>query len=76
MEILVTGGTGFLGQHLAPRLLAAGHGVRILGRDFRQVDGLLAAGATRVVADPRDRTAIIEACAGVDAGCRVSWRVL
>ncbi len=32
MKILVTGGTGFLGHHLIPRLLAAGHQVRILGR--------------------------------------------
>lgn len=67
VDILVTGGTGFLGQHLTSRLLAADHRVRIQGRDFRQVGGLVAAGATRVVADLRDRPAIIDACAGVDA---------
>ncbi len=32
MKISVTGGTGFLGSHLAGRLLADGHSVRILGR--------------------------------------------
>ncbi len=32
MKILVTGGTGFLGTHLVPKLVAAGHQVRLLGR--------------------------------------------
>jgi len=32
MRILITGGTGFIGQALCPRLLAAGHEVVILTR--------------------------------------------
>ena len=32
MKLLVTGGTGFLGAHLVPRLLVAGHQVRLLSR--------------------------------------------
>lgn len=32
MKILVTGGTGFLGTHLVPKLVSAGHTVRLIGR--------------------------------------------
>jgi len=32
MKVLVTGGTGFLGTHLIPRLMAQGHQVRMIGR--------------------------------------------
>lgn len=66
MNILVTGGTGFLGQHLAKTLLANGHQVRLLGRNFAQSQSLIAAGAEAVVADLRDRTRVSAACAGVD----------
>ena len=62
MRILVTGGTGFLGSHLARALLQAGHEVSILGRDFGPVGALLAAGALPVAADLRDRRAVIAAC--------------
>ncbi|MFZ1710681.1 MAG: NAD-dependent epimerase/dehydratase family protein, partial [Anaerolineae bacterium] len=53
MIVLVTGGTGFLGQHTARRLLAQGHQVYLLGRDFATATDLLAQGAVPVVADLR-----------------------
>ena len=43
MEIAVTGGTGFVGRHLVDRLAREGHGVRVLARDPRRVEGMWAA---------------------------------
>lgn len=43
MLALVTGGQGFIGSHLCERLIAAGHGVRVLARptsDLTHLDGL------------------------------------
>lgn len=67
MRILVTGSTGFLGQHLVRALLARRHHVYMLGRQFEGAGSLLAAGATRVQADLRDRASIASACARMDA---------
>lgn len=39
MQVLVTGATGFIGSHLVPYLLAAGHDVRALTRDRSGYDG-------------------------------------
>lgn len=39
MEILVTGGTGYVGGRLIPRLLDLGHRVRVLVRDPERVSG-------------------------------------
>ena len=71
MDILVTGGTGFLGQHLAKALLAKGHKVHILGRNFEQtkVQELINRGAISICADLRDRSAVESACKGINVIC-------
>jgi len=66
MRILITGGTGFLGQYLARALLTKGHQVALMGRNFSTVQDLLAAGATPVGADLRDADTVRQACKSRD----------
>jgi dTDP-L-rhamnose 4-epimerase len=73
-RILITGGAGFIGSHLADHLLALGHEIRALDVLSPQVHG---DGARRpayldpevelVVGDVRDRDAVRRCLRGVDA---------
>ncbi|MGH3049921.1 MAG: NAD-dependent epimerase/dehydratase family protein, partial [Gaiellaceae bacterium] len=73
MRVLVTGGAGFIGSHLADRLLAEGHEVRALDSLDPQVhpDGerpdYLASDVELQVGDVRDHDAVGRALDGVDA---------
>lgn len=71
MNILLTGGTGFLGRHTAAKLLDHRHRVYLLGRTFDRdhaaMQVLLKRGAVAVTADLRDRAAVVAACRGMDA---------
>ena len=66
MNILVTGATGFLGSHLTTALLTQGHQLTLLGRDFTMMQPQLAAGATALRADLRNRSTVMAACAHQD----------
>jgi nucleoside-diphosphate-sugar epimerase len=67
MKILVTGGTGFLGQHLVKALLADGHHVTLMGRSMAAAQALIMAGAVPMVADLRDAEQVQAACRGMEA---------
>jgi len=74
MQILITGGAGFIGSHVADELLRCGHRVRALDNLSPQVHG---PGAARprylnedvelMEGDVRDRLAVRRALGGVDA---------
>lgn len=73
-RVLITGGAGFIGSHLADLVLQQGHSVRILDSLSPQVHGdvdgrppYLTGEAELVAADIRDPLAVRRALEGVDA---------
>jgi len=81
MRVLITGGAGFLGSHLADELLAAGHDVRALDSLVEQVHGgggapdYLDPQAELQVGDVRDQEAVARALEGRDAVVHFAARV-
>jgi dTDP-L-rhamnose 4-epimerase len=74
MHILITGGAGFIGSHLADELLRHGHRVRALDLLTEQVHGrgatrpaYLAAEVELLRGDVRDADAVHRALQGIDA---------
>lgn len=61
MRIFLAGASGVLGQHLVPRLVAAGHVVGGLTRSPGKAEGLARLGAEPIVCDVFDREALIAA---------------
>ena len=73
-RVLITGGAGFVGSHLADELLAHGYQVRVLDVLAEQVHGeqrawpaYLSGEVERIRGDVRDRDAVRDALDGVDA---------
>ena len=72
MRVLVTGGAGFIGSHLADRLVADGHSVRALDSLDPQVHpdaerpAYLSADVDLIVGDVRDRDDVRRALDGID----------
>lgn len=68
MQCLVIGATGYVGARLVPRLLDAGHEVRVLARDARKVAARpWGADVETQVGDVADPVATATACQGMDA---------
>lgn len=81
MRVLITGGAGFIGSHLADRLIALGARVRVLDSLEAQVHpgrerpGYLHPEAELVVGDVRHRETVISALEGLDAVYHLAARV-
>lgn len=80
MRILLTGGAGFIGQHVLAALLQRGHAVRVLdslrpdvhrdGAGWTPPDGV-----QLIVADVRDRSQVDAALTGIDAVIHLAAKV-
>ena len=66
MQLLVAGATGYIGRHLIPRLLAAGHDVRALVRDPAHARARLPAGVEIVAGDVLAPETLAPPLAGVE----------
>ena len=67
MKVFLTGGTGFIGGHVARRLRERGDDVRALARNPDKGAALTALGCEVVTGDLSDRTAIASGLDGADA---------
>ena len=73
-QVLITGGAGFIGSHLADELLAAGYRVRVLDTLAAQVHGdgarppdYLDPAVEVIIGDVCDKESVLKALHGVDA---------
>src|SRR5688572_4101979 len=62
--VFVTGATGFVGYHVAKRLLEHGHAVRALARPTSRTENLAALKIQPVVGDLQDRASLRDAVRG------------
>jgi uncharacterized protein YbjT (DUF2867 family) len=69
MQIAITGGTGFVGRHLAPALLSAGHSVVLIARELVREQGPMGdpARVHHCALDISDVERLAQAIAGCDA---------
>jgi nucleoside-diphosphate-sugar epimerase len=67
MNVVLTGATGFIGSHVLADLDRHGHEVTALVRDDIQAEAVAARGATPVVVDLYDQTAVAKLLGDADA---------
>src|ERR1700736_3019933 len=75
MKILITGGTGFLGSHLARRLTADGHAVTVLRRASSNTSALEDVNVGYEIGDVGDGPSVRQAADGQDVVIHVATSV-
>jgi nucleoside-diphosphate-sugar epimerase len=66
MQVLVTGGTGFIGSHLIDDLLTQGHTIRVLRRSTSMPYHKEGKNIQFVIGDLRDKESLAHACHHID----------
>jgi nucleoside-diphosphate-sugar epimerase len=66
VDVVLTGATGFIGSHVLTELHKHGHEVTALVRDDSQAEVVATRGATPVVVDLYDRSAVVKLIGGAD----------
>lgn len=67
MKILVTGGTGFIGQHLVKALVKKGHQVKIISRNCQKAKTMVKMGVVLVKGDLADKKFLADQLTGMEA---------
>ena len=67
MNYVITGGAGHISRPLAEQLLAAGHQVKVIGRNAAHLTPLTEKGATAAIGSVEDVSFLKQAFAGADA---------
>jgi len=65
-NVLVTGGTGFIGSNLSERLLELGYNVRIVRRADSDLRAIIGIGVEHCIGDVRDPESLRKAMRGCD----------
>lgn len=66
MNILVTGGTGFIGEHFIPKLLERGYNIRLLVRNIEKARKLFHDKCDYFVGDITDKDSLMGCCDNMD----------
>jgi dihydroflavonol-4-reductase len=65
-QILLTGATGFLGQHILRELIGQGYAVSALARSSEAEALLASQGAQAIIAELNDADSLLRACEGIE----------
>ena len=66
MAVLVTGGTGYIGEHFVPELINRGHSVTLLVRNLEKGKNLFGEKCKYCIGDVTDKASLEGCCQNID----------